>query len=80
MQSQISDFRGLMGLWPTLDVFGNEVTGEPRPNVTNPGRIWSRRNRVPRAYWPRLITLAQSKGVSLNDQQLEAFWAQGNSK
>jgi hypothetical protein len=50
----VKDFQGLIDLWPSARAFARDVAGEEHQEL---GRIWRRRNRVPREHWPRLLPL-----------------------
>lgn len=63
MQDQIPDFQALIALWPSMRVFGREVCGD-----TEQGRIFFRRNRVPRKLHPALIRAAIARGLQGVDQ------------
>lgn len=56
----IADFRQLIALWPSARAFARDIASEAQQEQ---GRIWNRRNRVPKEYWPRLITAATKLGV-----------------
>lgn len=53
-----TDFQGLIDLWPTQRAFGREVAGDPER-----GRVFHRRNRVPKRLWPTLIQTAGAHGI-----------------
>lgn len=53
-----TDFRGLIGHWPSMGAFGRELAGDKAR-----GRIFHRRNRVPERLWPLLIELAPRHGL-----------------
>jgi len=73
MQDEITDFRGLISKWPTLRAFGQAVTGDPET-----GRIFHRRNRVPRSRWPSVIKAAREAGVDgVTTEFLERLYAAG---
>lgn len=56
----VEDFRGLIGLWPSARAFAREVAGE---DSQEQGRVWARRNRVPRCYFPMITVMALRRKI-----------------
>jgi len=59
MQDKLPNtFQGLIGLWPSTRAFGRELVGDPER-----GRIFHRRNRVPKRYWSTMEQIASKRGL-----------------
>lgn len=58
MQDLPQDFRGLMARWPSMRRFAAAIGADPEQ-----GRIFHRRNRVPRKFWPVLQIAADAMGL-----------------
>jgi hypothetical protein len=70
------DFRGLIDLWPSMGQFGREVAGDKER-----GRIFWRRNRVPKDLWPALIRAAASRGmVHVTEEFLASLYDAGRKQ
>lgn len=67
-----------MALWRSARAFARDIGGE---SMAEQGRIWRRRNRVPRHYWPRLLErLAERGHHGFTEDMLETFWARGGGR
>jgi hypothetical protein len=75
MQDDLHDFRGLIDRWPSMGQFGREVAGDK-----STGRIFHRRNRVPRSHWPALTTAAAARGLQLDTEILERLYEAGRKQ
>lgn len=53
-----TSFQGLIDLWPTQRAFGREVSGD-----SERGRVFYRRNRVPKRLWSLLVDRATARGI-----------------
>lgn len=60
MQDAPTDFQALIDLWPSTAAFARAVAGEEHADK---GKIWRRRNRVPREYHPRLVEICPAMGI-----------------
>lgn len=56
----VPDFTALIDLWPSARAFGREVAGEKHQEQ---GRIWRRRNRVPKDLHPAVVAAAKGRGI-----------------
>lgn len=73
MQDLPNDFQGLIGLWPSMGAFGRDLAGDKAC-----GRIFHRRNRIPRKLWPKLLQLAQARGLAgVTPDYLERLYIAG---
>lgn len=73
MTEQINDFRALIHRWPTKADFGRDVAGDAAH-----GKIFYRRNRVPRRHWATLMKGAFKVGLAnVNEEFLERLYEAG---
>lgn len=54
-----ADFRAIIDAWPSAAQFGRDLSDDGHN-----GRIWRRRNRVPRQYHKLLAQLATARGIA----------------
>lgn len=74
----VDDFRAIIALWRSARSFARDIGG---PSMAEQGRIWRRRNRVPRHYWPRLLErLAERGRPDITEDMLETLWARGGGR
>lgn len=74
----VRDFRAVIALWRSARAFAIDIAG---PSMSEQGKIWRRRNRVPRHYWPRLLErLAERGHPEITEDMLESFWASGGGR
>lgn len=76
MQDLPTDFQGLIGRWPSMGEFGRQLVGDK-----SKGRIFHRRNRVPKEHWPKLMQLAAALGLAGVDRDyLDRLYAAGRKQ
>lgn len=76
MTDTIKDFRALIHRWPTKADFGREIAGDAAH-----GKIFYRRNRVPRRHWEQLMLGAHKMGLGNVDQEfLERLYEAGRGE
>ena len=74
----VETFRDLMDRWPSARAFAREIAGA---DLQDQGKIWKRRNRVPKHYWSQLRASALRRGLGeLTDETLERLWALGGGR
>lgn len=76
MQDLPADFRGLIEHWPSMRAFAREAGGEPEQ-----GRIWARRNRVPKKHHRGVVAAAQARGLQgVTTEYLARLYAAGQGQ
>jgi hypothetical protein len=56
--SDVSSFRGILGLWPDLAAIATDLS-VPRETV----RSWHRRDRIPLSWWGPVVESAEVRGI-----------------
>lgn len=78
MQDEFTDFRAVMARWPSARAFARDVAGASSQEL---GRIWHRRNRVPRALWPAVLEAAARRQVGgLSTELLARLYKAGRGQ
>lgn len=76
MPDEIQDFRQLIARWPSLGQFGRDVAGDK-----DQGRIFYRRNRVPRKLHQQVVTAAAARGLDgITTEFLAALYDKGRGQ
>ena len=76
MADAIQDFRELISLWPSMGQFGREVAGDKER-----GRIFYRRNRVPRELHAKVVEAAQARGFDgITSEFLDRLYSAGRKQ
>lgn len=78
MEKTISDFKGLIDLWATPAEFARAVLDNADYSNLNPGRIWYRRNRVPKVHFPQVLKACKTRNLEgVDEEALNLLWARG---
>ena len=76
MQDLPTTFRGLIDCWPSGKAFGRQICGN-----ADRGRIFYRRNRVPKQLWPSVIKHAPEHGlVGVDNAYLATLYEAGRGE
>lgn len=76
MQDEIQTFRQLIECWPSKGQFGRDVAGDK-----DQGRIFYRRNRVPRSLHQAVVDAAAARGLEdVTMERLAALYERGRGE
>ncbi len=73
----VTDFRGLIALFPSARAFGREVAGASNQEL---GRVWKRRNRVPRDLHEKVVAAAAARGLAVDMDFLARLYQAGHKQ